>query len=89
MTIYTRGDVAVVKTGNLVTVLIAGNADTARDLRGSVAGIIEGLGESLPDDRRHLFEDMHAALNVALGDVSPRPTRRERRRPAASLPSEM
>lgn len=88
MTSYARGDVAVVKDGDRVTILMVVGTDTARDLRSTVATMIETVGDSLPEDRRHPFEDMHATLNLALGEVSRRPRpRRERTYPG--LPSEV
>ena len=86
MTIHARGDTAVVKTGDLITVLIAGDVKMGRNLRRTVAEIIEEVGDSLPEEDRQRFEDLHAALNLALGESRPRTARRVRADKVCMIP---
>lgn len=86
MTIHARGDVAVAKTGDCVTVLISGDARMGRSLRRTVAEIIEEVGESLPEEDRQRFLDLHAALNLALGEARPRDKKRAQLRAVCMVP---
>lgn len=78
MAIEVRGNVAVIKNGDSVMIMIDGDLAMAREIREAIADRFRLLPSSLSEEMWHQIEDLHAALNRSLGEVPQRPTRRKR-----------
>lgn len=77
--IQIRGDVAVIKNGDCVTVLFHSDEATARDLRDGIAKGISEARDVLRDESWQLLSDLQAALNRSIG-LTARPRRTHRLR---------
>lgn len=70
--ITVQGDVAVVRTGDIVTVMFHAETDTALDLRSILAKFnSEGVGDTSPEVRQ-LLRDAEAALQSTFRVKRPR-----------------
>lgn len=77
--IQVRGDVAVIKNGDCVTVMFHGDEAMARDLRDGIAKGISAARDVLREESWQRLADLQAALNRSLG-LTARPRRTHRLR---------
>lgn len=75
MAVHVRDDVAIIQTGESIMLLISGDEAMARDIRGVVADVLNGVLPSPSEESRQRLEDLHASLNLTLGKVARRPRR--------------
>ena len=86
--IQIRGNVAVIRTGEVVTLLInLDDQSQAREIRDAIAKGIEAARSSLREETWQHLSDLQAALNRSLGEAF-RPKARRVRTPNPRLPSE-